>query len=203
MQEKSASRLTKKARRGQRATGFIFFAVVAIPAFMFTGAITVDLSNVIIAHRQVVNTAESAALAGANQIYQGVLIVSPATCTAAQASGNADPCANITDSGTCASGSAGTAQNVALATYDEELYVGSIPNVTLQGCPIINTGVVSGVQEISVTVNYQVDYLLFGPWFGMKTTSSTYTVTETAFVCDSGDTTGPTGGLCSAPQEPF
>lgn len=179
------SRVVARPGRSRRAVGFLFFVTVAIPFFIFSGVLALDAGDIIVAHRDVINAAESAALAGAGQINHGVLITDPANCLA----GTYSPC---------------TAVDVALATFHVEQTTGALPNISLQGPPVITTGVINGVQTVEVTVKYKADALFFNgvPWVG-GLEATTYTVTEAAFVCDSTNASNPTGGVCSAPQVLF
>lgn len=178
----SRARIKGNSRRRGRGVGFLFFVTVAIPFFIFSGILALDAGDIIVANRDVINAAESAALAGAGQINHGVLITDPSQCLA----GTFAPC---------------TAMDVALATFQVERTSGALPNISIVSGPVITTGVINGVQTVEVTVTYRANALFFNniPIFGALE-STTHQVTEAAFVCDAANKSNPTGGVCSAPQ---
>jgi hypothetical protein len=183
-----------RPRRKNKGVGFIFFILIAIPIFIVAGALAIDMGNVVVSHRDVVNANESAALAGAGQIYNGQLIDANGNCP----SGGSGTCCPPGESGDC------TAAGVALATFEQEEQNSSMPNVSVVGDPTITLGTYDGVQTITITTYYTITGLIFNrvPWLG-DYGSHQYSVSESAFVCDEGDTNGPTGGECSAPQIAF
>lgn len=163
---------------------FLYFIAWFIPAFILSGVVVVDTSSAIDVHHEVVLAAETAALAGAQQIDNGQLITDSSQCP-----GVPGPC---------------TAAEVALATWDQEVANGSVPNAGDITVDPPTIGDVGGAQTITVVVHYEVSNLIFTavPWIG-DYASTQYTVTESAFVCDSTNNNGPTGGECTTPQEAY
>jgi Flp pilus assembly protein TadG len=167
----------------------LYFIAWFIPAFVLAGVVVIDVSSAVDVHSEVTLAAETAALAGAQQISNGQLITNPNACP-----GVPGPC---------------TAQQVAVATWDQEVAEGSVPNATGAGgggfsTPTVNLIIADGVPTVQVVVTYEVSNMIFTavPWVG-DYASTSYTVTGEAFVCDSTDTNGPTSGECSTPQEAY
>jgi Flp pilus assembly protein TadG len=168
-----------------RAVAFLYFIAWFIPAFVLAGVVVIDASSAVDVNHEVVLAAETAALAGAQQISNGQLITDPNACP-----GVPGPC---------------TAQQVALATWDQEVAQGSVPNASTGGVtPVVNLIVADGVPTVQVIVHYEVQNMIFTavPWIG-DYANTPYTVTEEAFVCSSTNTNGPTSGECSTPQEAY
>lgn len=57
------------AHRGRRGVGFLWFCLVALPALMFSAGMSVDVTRIIAANREVGGVAEAVAVAGAHQFH--------------------------------------------------------------------------------------------------------------------------------------
>ena len=177
----STGRLRACPSRRRRGVGYVWFCVVGVPLFMLAGAMAVDLSHVIVAHRQVSLAAEAAAQAGSFQIQNGHLVpelaVDVTTRTFAQEMfPSSDPGEDVTATGAVADNSGMFGVNVS----------------------DVNVVLLSG-DAVSVTVTYQLDQQIFGGFFGLLG-PTTYSASAEAFLCNS-TVNGPTSGHCSLPTD--
>ena len=177
---RTVGRLQSRAPRRRRGVGYVWFCVVGLPLFFLAGAMAVDFSHVIVAHRQVTLAAEAAAEAGSFQVRNGQidagLADSVATRTFAQEMfPSVDPGTFVTPSGAAASDSG--MQGVTVTEFAE----------TLNG------------DAVDVSVTYQLDQQIFGGFFGLLS-PVTYTTSAEAFLCN-GAANGPTSGHCVLPTK--
>lgn len=77
--------LTRPRGRLRRARGavMLYFVLIALPLCMLGFSMVGDFASSIVAHRQVSNAAESAALAGAYQFQPGTMEVNPGDAVSA------------------------------------------------------------------------------------------------------------------------
>lgn len=184
-------RLTRaQALRGHRARGvaFVYFALLGLPAFFFGAGLAVDFTRIIIAHRQVANVAQAAALSGAQQFTTDAatlntsLAVAKASETycAAQQSGALSLSSGAGSTGVrCTGMYAGAPATITVATAKDR------------------TGAAT---TVDVTARYRVTGLIFTGFFGADRSLTADPVTRSATICVPGDVTGPTNGFCAHPR---
>lgn len=168
--------------RRRRAAGFIWFLLVALPFLLFASVLAVDTTEAIIAHQEVTNLAQAAALAGSEQYVAGQTYLN-----AAQAQTAADQ--------TWAMGRGHTLSSLQAAPL-------VLPGANVTVTALSQSGS-SQPTEVQVTVRYKVRGLIFTllltHLLGASTISPVYTAQGSAFVCVP-NSPGPTGGFCTQPQ---
>lgn len=173
-----------------RGATFVYFALIAIPVMWFGSAMAVDFTRIVIAHRQVANATQAAALAGAQQFVVDAAEIDPEKSRVA-----------------------------ARETYCVAVAAGQLPMVQARGTSsscvrgegrvaLTVTPIASGTSptgtptymQVEVTSRYRVTGLLFGSFFGAKSTYDADPVTRSAAICLPGVATGPTNGFCAKPS---
>lgn len=69
---------------------------------------------------------------------------------------------------------------------------------SVPGASVSNSQITVDNNVVTVSVTYTLNDLIFTPFFGIDGNNA-FTVTTSSFVCDSTDTSGPTGGACVRP----
>lgn len=172
------------ARRTRRAVGFLWFCIVTIPVLFFSAGLAVDFTKIIVADREARNLVDAAATAGAYQFQPGKPWLHPTNAKKAAEDlwkwGTDHPSMNSN-------------QNAApMLTLIEGK---TVPKVTFNPVKPGQTG----PTQITVTVEYQVNDLMFIKYFTSESTL-VGNASATAFVCNPSVTTDYTAGYCIRPE---
>jgi len=192
---------TPSRTRRVGAVTFIYFALVMLPVLTFSASLAVDFTTIIVAQRQVHNTAQAAALAGAQQF-----IVNSPYLDSSKAKAEA-------------------ARTYCLGAWRGTMLLSqappkSVPRVPPTSCPppskkgaeasvavttscTVGTGCPAGAaNKISVTATFHIPNLVFTKLaimlLGIPTTATDtgFKIGESAAVCISSVADGSTNGFC-------
>lgn len=150
-------------RRGSRAVGYIWFAIVAVPALLFSAGMSVDLGRIVVANREAANMAQAAATAGALQYQAGVAVLDSAA-----------------------------AQSAAHQLWAQGVAAGSLGLVSDASIQVSVTPVYDP-NTVTVTVHYDVGGLVFLGWFRNGSKTASLTTSATAHICVPGATSFSSG----------
>ena len=170
-----------------RGAVLLFFVIVCIPIIMIALMLAVDISRIYLAHRQVGNVAQAAALAGAWQLEPGTTTVSD-TIAARE----------MTDlvKYSTSQGSTSLASGVQMvgASSDGRLTTGVEHAAASAG----------GADRVTAVLSFEVPDLLFYPvlvrLFGSSPQTVIFDASSSASVCIPGaEGSQNTGGVCAHP----
>jgi Flp pilus assembly protein TadG len=168
--------IERRRGRGRRGVGIMWFALVSIPVLLFCAGLAVDLTRVVVAHREASNLASAAAVAGSYQFKPGKAELDPVKATA----------------------EAKRTWIQGRTTYNAARLLESGEKVTYT----VNDAATA--RRVNVHVEYKVTGLVFLHFFTTQS-QQTYHVDRSAFVCvpgvaDPSDPSHDTDGFCTRPR---
>jgi Flp pilus assembly protein TadG len=145
-------------KRSRRAVGFLFFILCMLPVLFGALGLATDFGRLIVAYRQVADTADTVALAGAHQI-QGATINQARAQTAA-------------------------AETFEQATGAGGRYPSMLP--AAEGARLSNPGTLSDNNTVlTVSIEYKMTGFVIVDYLAGKRNEFTNTITRTAEICNS------------------
>lgn len=165
-------------RRGARGAAFMWVLLIAFPLMFFGLSMAVDFTRVVIAGRQASTATQAAALSAAYQFVPGEARLDAVAARTA-------------------------AIETVCVAQDEGALSLSDPGDGRVLCPSVGDSVAVAVRMVNsstveVSTSYRVSGLLLLRYFSYGDVDQVST--RTAAICDPTDTSGPTGGYCSRPE---
>lgn len=164
--------LKRKTSRLRRGSVMLLFVLVGFPFIFFAAGLSVDVTRIYVANRQVANATQAASLAGAFQFK---------------------PNSSVLDTR--------RAQTIALETWNKEKEVGALPLAQVPNAPVIQVTAGSSASpgKVSVTTTYNVNGLVFAAILGVSSSVNDVTIERSSIVCVPGSLNSPTDGYCRRP----
>lgn len=169
-------------RRHLRGATMVWFMLFTLPLLLFSAALAIDVSRILIHDRQMTTVAEAAALA-ASQQYQP----QTARLNTTYAHNQAEQLVHHAFAHDVTAPGVGQTNQAPITTFDD---------LDGDGAP----------DQVTVEVPYRIDHLqllaVLSVFTGTETTdgSMSATATSTAFICDPTNFDGATNGLCERPR---
>lgn len=196
--------LTRHERRTRRGSVMLFFAMVAVPMMLLASAIGIDVTRIVIAHRQLAVATSSAALAGA-WTFDTTSSRRQLDTAKATANAYATYCQNVADVLTVAQPSTGTHPSSADNCRDLSAGVNGAVNGDQLGANVTITGTSTAENAVTVTASADVnDLVLLGFLMSLtdsnaRGTSVRISTSSVSYTCNSDTDTGEQQGNCSRP----
>lgn len=163
------------ARRARRAVGFLFFVLCMLPVLFGALGLATDFGRLIIAYRQVADTADTVALAGAHQFTTGGSQINQAR-----------------------------ARLAAQDTFDQALGGGGVPSMlpAAESPVLTNSGSLDQQgTRITVSIEYRLTGFVIVDYLAGQRNELDFTITRTAEVCNSAQTDASKPRYCAYPND--